>query len=170
MQDLEVRPATAADRLPLYRMLELYQHDLSDLWDQDLDLHGEYGYELDRYLGDPLCQAFVFVVGGRYAGFALVDDAVRVPGGERWMAQFCVLKKYRRHGIGRLAARCVFERLPGRWQVGQMIGNATALAFWRRVIGEFTNGAFTDAWLDGDHWRGSLQCFDNRRPAVASPA
>lgn len=45
---LEVRPAAAADRLPLSRMLELYQHDLSDVWDQDLDVRGEYGYA-------PLC-------------------------------------------------------------------------------------------------------------------
>jgi predicted acetyltransferase len=169
MPDLDVRPARAADRLPLYRMLELYQHDLSDLWDQDLDVHGEYGYELDRYFGDPRCQAFVFVVGGRFAGFALVDDSVRLTGGERWMEQFCVLKKYRRQGIGQRAARTVFEQLPGRWQVGQMAGNATALAFWRRVIGDVTNGAFTDACFDDERWRGSLQCFDNRPPAVLGP-
>ena len=68
MEGLGVRPATADDRLPLYRMLELYQHDLSDVWDQDLDSHGEYGYALDAYWADPRCQPFVFVVAGRYAG------------------------------------------------------------------------------------------------------
>ncbi|MGF6243738.1 hypothetical protein P3T42_005503 [Paraburkholderia sp. GAS38] len=41
-----VRKASAEERLPLYRMLELYQHDLSDIWDQDLDVHGEYGYSI----------------------------------------------------------------------------------------------------------------------------
>ena len=38
---LDVRHATLADQLPIRRMLELYQHDLSDIWDQDLDVHGE---------------------------------------------------------------------------------------------------------------------------------
>ena len=56
--DLEVRHATMADQLPIRRMLELYQHDLSDIWDQDLDLHGEYGYALERYWSEALHQAF----------------------------------------------------------------------------------------------------------------
>ena len=47
--DLQIRRASGADRLPIQRMLELYQHDLSGIWDQDLDAHGEYGYALDRY-------------------------------------------------------------------------------------------------------------------------
>lgn len=167
MSPLDVRQAKPADRQPLARMLELYQHDLSDLWDQDLDLHGEYGYALDRYFDDPRCHAFVFTVDGRYAGFALVDDAVRLPDGERWMAQFCVLKKYRRQGVGAQAARAVFERLPGRWQVGQMPGNAAALAFWRRVIDGFTGGRFDDHALDDARWRGTLQCFEH--PPRAEP-
>jgi hypothetical protein len=44
---LDVRRAHAGDRLPIFRMLELYQHDLSDIWDQEIDAHGEYGYALD---------------------------------------------------------------------------------------------------------------------------
>ena len=49
MGEVVVRLAQPVDRLPLYRMLELYQHDLSDIWDQDVDAHGEFGYELDKY-------------------------------------------------------------------------------------------------------------------------
>jgi hypothetical protein len=63
------RRAAPHDRLPLQRMLELYQHDLSDIWDQDLDRHGEYGYPLDRYWADPRCVPYVFLVddsGGEY--------------------------------------------------------------------------------------------------------
>ena len=47
--EIEITGASLEDRLPVFRMLELYQHDLSDIWDQDLDVHGEYGYELDRF-------------------------------------------------------------------------------------------------------------------------
>ena len=170
MQGLEVRAATADDRLPLYRMLELYQHDLSDVWDQDLDSHGEYGYALDHYWADPACQPFMFVVAGRYAGFALVDAAVQLAGSERWIAQFFVVKKYRRQGVGRAAARAVFERMPGRWEVGQMPRNTPAQAFWRRVIGEYTGGRFVEHTLDAEGWQGVLQCFDNAQgPAATSP-
>ena len=57
-------------------MLELYQHDLSDIWDQDLDSHGEYGYALDRYWDTEGFYPFVVIVNGKYAGFALVNQAV----------------------------------------------------------------------------------------------
>jgi hypothetical protein len=72
---LEIRRATPADRLPMFRMLELYQYDLSDIWDQELDAHGEYGYSLDRYWNEPNCLPFVALANGHYAGFALVDEA-----------------------------------------------------------------------------------------------
>ena len=103
----QFRRALADDRLPLARMLELYQHDLSDIWDQDLDAHGEYGYALDAYWRDRHYHPFVAVVNGRYAGFALVNPDLKVgtPGEDssaHWMAQFFVLKKYRRTGLGGL--------------------------------------------------------------------
>ena len=161
MNELQVRPATLEDRLPIARMLELYQHDLSDVWDQDLDGHGEYGYSLDRYWRNPACKPFVFEVAGKHAGFALVDDSVSLPGNQLWMAQFFVLKKYRRRGIGRAAACQVFDQARGRWEVGQMPLNLPAQTFWRRVIAAYTGGNFVEHALNDERWQGLLQCFDN---------
>lgn len=159
MDTLDVSLAAAVDRLPLQRMLELYQHDLSDIWDQDLDAHGDYGYELDRHLARVDAWAHVLRVGGHYAGFALVDRRVRLPGDEFWMDQFFVLRKYRRLGVGRQAACRVFDRHPGRWQVGQMPANTPAQAFWRGVIGGYTVGDFREQVLDAGPWQGVLQRF-----------
>lgn len=163
---IQVQHASPADALPIRRMLELYQHDLSDIWDQDLDVHGEYGYALDRYWQAPLHQAFVFRVGGHYAGLALVDDDVRLRDSQLWLAQFFVLKKYRRRGLGEQAARQVFDHLRGRWEVGQMAGNRPALAFWRQVIGRYTQGRFVEHERHDSRWDGWLHCFDNRPQAV----
>lgn len=68
-------------------------------------------------------------VDGRPAGFALVrlTDPTE-------LAEFFVLRKYRRGGIGTAAAREVIARHPGRWAVGQIAANAPATAFWRRAI------------------------------------
>jgi len=168
--DLSVRRATPADRLPLQRMLELYQHDLSDIWDQDLDLHGVFGYALDRYWQDPACTPHVFTVAGSYAGFALVDASVKLPGGEHWMDQFFVMKKYRRRGVGRAAAAAVLAAHPGRWQVGQMALNTAAQAFWRRTIEGCTGGRFSEQVLASGWWQGLVLSFemppqaDNRLP------
>lgn len=164
VSDLQVLHATLADQLPIRRMLELYQHDLSDIWDQDLDEHGEYGYALDRYWSAPLHQAFVFRVGGHYAGFALVDDDVCLKESQLWMAQFFVVRKYRRCGVGARAAGVVFDTLRGRWEVGQMPRNLAARDFWRRTIGAYTQGAFVEHELHDRRWDGWLQCFDNANP------
>ena len=155
----EMRRATADDRLPLQRMLELYQHDLSHIWDQDLDEHGEYGYALDRFWADEGCHAFIATVAARYAGFALVDGAAKVATGGHWMDQFFVVKKYRRSGVGRSLARQVFAALPGYWEVGQMAENYAAQVFWRAVIGEHTGGRFQEHRLRGGEWEGVVQCF-----------
>lgn len=161
VNDLEVRRASSGDRLPIHRMLELYQHDLSNIWDQDLDTHGEYGYALDRYWTKSECHPFVALVGGRYAGFALVDNATKIGTDGHWMDQFFILKKYRRCGIGRAVATRVFEELPGQWEVGQMLNNHSARAFWRRVIANYTAESFKEHTLTGGWWKGYVQCFES---------
>jgi predicted acetyltransferase len=160
MSRVEVHSATASDRLPIFRMLELYQHDLSDIWPQELDIHGEYGYALDRYWQETNCYAFVARLNGHFAGFALVDAAVKVGSSGRWMDQFFVLKKYRRAGIGKAVAMRVFDSLPGYWEVGQMPDNVAAQAFWRRVVSEYTDGNYQEHVLSSGSWQGVVQSFE----------
>jgi predicted acetyltransferase len=158
-QRLEVRLAGTADRSPIQRMLELYQHDLSHIWDQDLDARGEYGYDLDRYWSSSDCHAFVITVAGHYAGFALVDRAAKIAADAHWMDQFFVLKKYRGRGIGRHLAQNVFASLPGRWEVGQMSSNREAQAFWRSVISACGAEEFDEHEVSSGRWQGMVQCF-----------
>ena len=161
MAELLIRRATQDDRLPLSRMLELYNHDLSEFWPHDLDMHGEYGYELDRYWSEKEHFPFVVLVAGKFAGFALVNNAVKVGTSGRWMDQFFILKKYRRAGVGRAVARRVFAEIPGPWEVGQILVNYPAQSFWRNVIGQFTGGAFLEHTLAGGSWEGVVQCFSS---------
>lgn len=158
--DIVIRRAHADDRLVLYRMLELYQYDLSDVWEQDLDAHGEYGYALDRYWSKHDCHPFVAMVAGRYAGFALVDRAIKVGVDGHWMDQFFILKKYRLQGVGLALASYVFAALPGSWEVGQMTGNLPAHSFWRSVIAGCAADGFEEHVLTGGWWEGIVQCFD----------
>jgi predicted acetyltransferase len=159
---LNVRLATVADCQPLQRMLELYQYELSDFWDQDLDAAGEYGYALDRYWSASSNYPYVALVDGRYAGFALVDDQVKLPGGQYWMDQFFVLKKYRSRGVGKALAADVIRCHPGEWQIGQMADNHPAQAFWRKTIGALTGGNFKETAITTGWWQGVVQQFTSR--------
>jgi predicted acetyltransferase len=159
---LDVRLATGADRDPIRRMLELYQYELSEIWDQDLDAAGEYGYALDRYWGASGNYPYLALVDGRYAGFALVDDQVKLPGGQYWMDQFFVMKKYRGRGVGRSLAADVIRRHPGKWQIGQMADNHPAQAFWRKTLGALTEGNFKETEITTGWWQGVVQQFTSR--------
>ena len=159
MADLQIRNATPDDRLPLSRMLELYNHDISEFWPHDLDIHGEYGYELDRYWAKLDHHPFIALVDGKFAGFALVNDEVRVGSTGRWMDQFFVIRKYRRTSVGRSLASHVFVELPGEWEVGQIHINYPAQAFWRNVVGIFTKGNYVEHNLKGGSWEGLVQSF-----------
>jgi predicted acetyltransferase len=156
---LTVTRAAISEHPLLQRMLELYQHDLSDIWDQDLDPNGEFGYALDPFWQDPNCAAYIFRVEGHPAGLALVDRSVKVPGGDFWMDQFFVMKKYRRQGVGSAAASVVFNAHVGQWQVGQMSDNLMAQTFWHRTIGRYTQNQYTEVQLTSGWWQGRVQCF-----------
>jgi predicted acetyltransferase len=164
MPKTNIRIAEWSDRPVLARMLELYQYDMSKVWPQDLNLHGEYGFAVDRYLRNPLLRAYLFLVGDKYAGFGLVDPDVSLPGSQFWMGQFFVMKRYRRMGVASAGARRIFDLHRGKWEVGQMPLNFPAQAFWRQLIREYTNGNCVEHELHDERWDSFLQCFDNTDP------
>jgi predicted acetyltransferase len=130
MEGIEVTEARLSDKPVVRQLLELYGHDFSEFTDADVDAHGYFGYRyLDQYWTEAERRPFLFRVDGRWAGFALV----RI-GDPHDMAEFFVLRKYRRRGIGITAAQEVFARFEGNWQVRQMAANTGATIFWRRAI------------------------------------
>lgn len=110
---VEVVLAEERDKGVVRRLLELYRYDFSEFDGADVDIHGEYGYRyLDHYWTEEDRQAFLLVVDGQWAGLALVRK-----GPPADMAEFFVMRKYRRAGVGRRAAEDIFGRFPGRWTI-----------------------------------------------------
>lgn len=159
---LHLRIPTPADRELIRRMLELYLHDFSEFDGADLDEHGRFDYsDLDYFWFEPTHAAFVISVDDHLAGFVLVDDEVFLPGSQRSITEFFVLRKYRRRGVGLAAAHEVFRRLPGRWEVQVIAPNVPAQHFWRKVVEGFTQGRFVETALNDERWQGPIFTFDN---------
>jgi predicted acetyltransferase len=137
VSEVRVDPATVEERGVVARLLELYAHDFSERNGADVGDDGTYGYRyLDAYWSEAGRHPFLFRVEGRLAGLALVRS-----GPPYDMAEFFVLRKYRRGGIGTDAARAVFARFPGEWQTREQWENLGAIDFWRRAIPvEFDEG------------------------------
>ena len=140
-------------------MLELYQYELSDTWDQELDPQGLFGYDTSKHQQAERFFAYVLLVNQHYAGVALVAPAMVTQQEGHWMEQFFVLKKYRKAGNGVALAKHVFQCHPGAWEVGQMPGNTAACQFWRRVAAIVTQGHFAEVEVTQGWWRGTVQRF-----------
>ena len=96
------------------------------------------------------------------AGFAIVDSQSRLTGAPGWdMNEFFVLRRHRRTGVGAGAAGAVFDLFPGAWEVREIVRNTPAQAFWRKVIGRYTGGRFTEEAWDDARWRGPVQRFES---------
>ena len=159
----DVALARPEDAPVLAALFELYAYDLSDALALDVGDDGHYPVPpFDAYFSDPRCHAFLVRVEGRLAGFALVRERSRLTGDERVrdVAEFFVMRRYRRHGVGEQVARGLFRRFPGPWEVRQKFANVAATAFWRRIIGRYA--AFSELTVDDERWRGPVQCFEAR--------
>lgn len=137
LSSLEVLPATADQEPVLANLLELYAHDFSEFFGIELGEDGRFGYKaLPLYWSEPGRHPFLVRVDGKLAGFVLV---AKCPAG--WdMAEFFVVRAYRRRGIGTEIAHRVWRRFPGQWEVRVMEFNEVGRRFWERTIAAFTGG------------------------------
>lgn len=128
--DVQLTPV-GIDRAALVgQLLEFnaYEHSVFD--GADVDHLGRFGYRyLDLYWSDPTRHAYLIETSGCTAGLVLIRE-----GAPHSIAEFLVLPKHRRAGVGSAAARAAFAAFPGDWEVHQVRGNNGAIEFWRRAI------------------------------------
>ncbi len=160
--NIEVSHASVQERPILRHLMELYQYDFSEFDGADVSALGLYDYPyLDHYWVEAERAPFLVRVDGKLAGFVLVARYNYVTGGkDTWvMAEFFIMRKYRRLGVGEKVAGQIFDLFPGEWQVGQINENVAAIAFWRKVIAGYTQGNYQEIVLNNDNWRGPVQTF-----------
>ncbi len=151
--------ATPATAPLLSNLLELYLHDLSEAFPIEVGADGRFGYEwLPSYWSEPEKRfAFLIRSGAQPAGFALVTRGSPVTDDPEHLdvAEFFVLRRYRRAGIGRQAAFLLWKRHPGQWVVRVSEANRAGLPFWRAAVQEYTSGTFSESERAGDPhgWR-----------------
>lgn len=170
--NIEITKATIEERPVLRHLMELYLYDFSEFDHADPGPSGLYEYPfLDHYWIEQERTPFLVRADDKLAGFVLVtryNYLTRLK--DNWViAEFFVLRKYRRKGIGDLVARFIFDLFPGAWQVGEIFENKPAIAFWRNVIAHYTHGKFQEYQLDDDNWHGPIQTFISPSSSSQNP-
>jgi predicted acetyltransferase len=169
--DVELLEAPISAEPVLERLMQLYAYDFSEIMYLDVDELGRFsgGTPLATCWKESWRHAYFIRTavpsGGRIAGFTILDERSRLTDDPDVadVAEFFVLRRYRRQGVGRAAAAAAFALFPRRWEVRQTAANVAATAFWRQAIGAYTFGAYTETFVDNARWRGPVQRFDARR-------
>ncbi|HKV40796.1 MAG TPA: GNAT family N-acetyltransferase [Blastocatellia bacterium] len=160
---VEVVPAGLDQQPVLANLTELYAHDFSEISELHLNSDGRFGYpSLPLYWQESSRHPFLVKVDDTLAGFVFVKKGSEVSGDENvWdVAEFFIVRGFRRLGIGMRVAHEVWRKFPGRWEVRVTQRNQAGLAFWSRAVASFMGHAVEHSFveLNGKHWH--LFCFD----------
>jgi predicted acetyltransferase len=182
---ISVRDArlSESDRLWIEGIYREYLDDLAPLNTGIFPVLGEVGHrepdQVAHWFADPQAHPLVIAQAAERVGFALVVRAsTGSPGAApSWqpaggsaagasaasyrMAEFFVSRPNRGRGVGQGAARLIFDRFAGRWQIIEYLRNPGAVRFWRRVVSRYTQGRFEERVLNGE----VRQVFESARRA-----
>ena len=149
-------------------LIQLYKYDFSEFAEigsryGEVGPDGRFTYEgLESYWREKARFALTVEADGRLAGFVLVNRWSALSRSlDHAVAEFFVLRKYRRIGVGSRAARVLFECWPGRWEVAVARYNKPALSFWRKAIRAGVDVTVEEYAGDFERQIGTVLCFDS---------
>ena len=155
---LELVKATIAQKPIIANLLELYAYDFSEFCYFDIGDDGLYGYpNLSQYWRDSNKHPFLIYVDNKIAGLILVQQGSPISNKpDVWdVAEFFIMRKYRRDGMGTTAAIKIWEQLKGTWQVRVLKDNPAACSFWLKTIKTFSSTTpykQKDIIIENEHW------------------
>ncbi|OAJ75345.1 acetyltransferase [Brevibacillus sp. SKDU10] len=155
---IELVKVSLQQKMILRHLIELYQYDFSEFDHADVNEHGLYDYLfLDHYWTESARIPFFVKVDEKYAGFVLLRK-IRSQEIEYYsIAEFFIMRKYRKRGIGRKVAFRLFHQFQGEWEISQIEQNISAQKFWRTLISEYTNHNYQE--FRREDWNGPIQKF-----------
>jgi predicted acetyltransferase len=141
-------------------LMQFYIYDFSEYVNLDVEAEGLFSSypDLEEYWNDK-SHRFPYIIKKeeKHIGFVLVRFSESQQQSYFSIAEFFVMKKYRRQGIGKAAAKQLFNLHKGQWEVYQKEKNKPAQLFWTKIIDEYTNGQFKQRLENGR----IIQNFEN---------
>ena len=164
---LDVSPAAYEEKTILHNLMQLYLYDFSEMDGKSVNESGIFDSRyLELYWSEPERFPYLVRVDSQLAGFALLRKGSYFSEQEDQnlvgmiIAEYFVMRKFRRQGVGSRVARQIFDRFPGRWEIAQQLENEIGQAFWRTLIADYTHGDYREVLLDK---HGPVQVFDNSK-------
>lgn len=131
LRDLDDSPVSRAELERVYRVF-LQELSGSHVVDAEWNRAGE---------SHALSEWILLVQDGEIVGFARVQHLAL---DRHELAEFFVMPTWRRRGVGRAAARLLFDRFVGRWTLSVIDARSTAGRFWRSTLARYACDRFTE--------------------------
>ena len=163
-----IKKVSVDEKEILRNLLEKYNYEFSRWNLEDVNFLGQYGYDyLDCYWTDENRYAFFIFADNKLAGFAMINNIPEAyEPADYSVAEFFVMYKYRKDGVGRYVANELFNMFRGKWQIKMHPKNVASVCFWNKVVGEYTKGnyrlsEFASSEAYGDGTKGHIIFFEN---------
>ncbi len=151
--EVNVREAKSLiEKTTLKNLFQLYMYDFTEYTEVDVNSEGKYNImpDFDLFWTKPEKNyPFLISVDNQIAGFVFVKYINTEERSYNFLAHFFILRKYRKMGIGKLAAKIIINAFKGKWELYQLERNIPAQKFWTSVINELTNGLYEQKHENG---------------------
>lgn len=163
MGTLDIQPASEEDEIVFRNLWQFYIYEYSYYMGFNVTYAGRFTEnDLDECWSNSYRHPFLFRLEGKLAGLAIVNhlEESHITGAKNVveMSEFFIMGAYQGKGHGAHAATYLFNLYRGDWEVFQLTENIKAQAFWRKVIGRYTNSNYREQPAR----RGIVQLFSNR--------
>ena len=138
-------PVTIENKDTLFRLLQYSLFEESETDQNDMNENAIFEYRwFENYFTDK--DRFAFFAKERNTnkilGFVMINSYVQNISFGHSIAEFLVIPKYRRNGIGTKIAEMCFEMFQGYWEVKPSFGSKKAYSFCEKVISNYTRGNY----------------------------
>lgn len=134
---ISVTPVPLEQKNLVVNLMQFYLYDFTEFVAVERDPDGRFCYPyLNHYWQEPDRHPFLITVDGEHAGFALVREVLNPETNEHAfdMAEFFVMKMFRRQNIGNEAVQTLCSTLQGTWLIRVMGNNHRAYHFWQSAL------------------------------------
>jgi predicted acetyltransferase len=149
MEEIELVLVSDKHSEVLLTLSRLYTYDLSEIATQfhgyQCDEKGLYAECVRGFIEDPSSDCYLLKMTEEWAGFAIVKRKTQTENSDSkpkvsQMAEFFLVRKFRRQGVATTAACRIFDCYPGEWEVSVWPENHAACSFWNSAISDYRDG------------------------------
>ncbi len=160
--EYEITRVSRKDKSVIDNLLQLHMHDLSQYNSLDCDIHGRFYYPyLDNYWTEENRHVFLIRSQQQIVGFAMVNKHCIMNNCQWHLAEFFIMRHYRRLGIGKQTASEIFDMFKGNWEITILEHNSIAKSFWQLVAKEYTSDNYQYIPNGCAKWHGPVLMFSN---------